>query len=288
MPDQTPRQDVLSMWTILVVAIAVSLCLYYLIWYRAHRGQRQIARGRQTLNALGEVQSSYRAGEYQTALEQAEGLKHGFSKTPEYCFFRGTMLHQLGKFAEAEASLREGILLESDVHRKALASNTLGTILMDMKRYPEALACFEEAIRIWPERGSGHSKIAELWLRQGRDPVAALHRAQRALEVDRAASGLSSEIRNLRIGEDSALLAWALAANSGSAQQVESLLAEAFPLCANSAKTIQAQLHFHAGKTYSALHMPEKSASHFSEAAKADPKGQFGRMATALLATRTA
>src|ERR1700757_4128390 len=100
------------MHTVLLIGIAVSLLIYYAVWYWGHRGHRMIARGRKTLNALEAVDTSYRAGDYQTALEQAEGLKQGFSKTPEYCFFRGTMLHQLGRFTEAEASLREGLLLE--------------------------------------------------------------------------------------------------------------------------------------------------------------------------------
>jgi len=74
------------MATILFIGIAVSLLLYYLIWYGGHRGHRQIARGIQTLNALEAVQASYRAGDYQTGLQQSEALKRGSSKTPEYCF----------------------------------------------------------------------------------------------------------------------------------------------------------------------------------------------------------
>jgi len=60
------------MLTILFVAIAVSLLLYYLIWYWGHRGHRQIARGIQTLNAPETVQASYRAGDYQTALQSGD------------------------------------------------------------------------------------------------------------------------------------------------------------------------------------------------------------------------
>lgn len=274
------------MLIILFLGIAVSLAIYYLIWYWGHRGHRQIARGTRTINALEAVTASYRAGDYQTALHQAEGLKHGFSKTPEYCFFRGTMLHQLGKFTEAEVSLREGLTLESDPHRKALASNTLGVVLMDMGRYPEAMANFEEAIRMWPDRGTGHREVAEVWLRQGSEPAAALARARRALEIDRASPALSIETHNLRVAEDSALLAWAIAANSPDVQQVESLLADAFPLCANSAKAIQAQVHFYAGQAYAALKMREKSESHFNQASNVDPGGQFGRLARAVLATK--
>src|SRR5215472_2394101 len=227
------------MHTVLLVGIVVSLLFYYAIWYWGHRGHRMIVRGRKTLGALDAVDGSYRAGDYRTALRQAEELKDGFSKTPEYCFFRGTMLHQLGDFAEAEASLREGLLLETEARRQALAGNVLGTVLMDMGRYPEALTCFENSIRAWPDRGTGHREVAEVSLRQGRDLPEALNRARRALEIDRASPALSPETHDLRVGEDLALLAWAVAANSPDVQQVDSLLAEAFPLCANSAKMIQ-------------------------------------------------
>jgi len=270
------------MQTVLFVGIIVSLLIYYAIWYWGHRGHRMIARGTKTMNALDAVIASYRAGDYQTALQQAEGLKRGFSKTPEYCFFRGTMLHQLGKFSDAEACLREGLPLQPDARSQALASNVMGTVLMDLKRYPEAIACFEDSIRVWLDRGTGHREIAEVWLRQGRNLPEALARARRAVEIDRASPALSAETHDLRVGEDLALLAWAEAANSSDAQRVDSLLAEAFPLCANAAKMVQAQQHYYAGRAYSALQLLEKAAQHFLQARTVDPQGQFGRLAAAM------
>jgi tetratricopeptide (TPR) repeat protein len=267
---------------VLLVGIIASLLIYYAIWHWAHRGHRMIARGTKTINALDAVIASYRAGDYQTALQQAEGLKHGFSKTPEYCFFRGTMLHQLGKFQDAEASLREGLPLQPDARSHALANNVLGTVLMDLKSYPEAIACFEDSIRAWPERGTGYREIAEVWLRQGRELPEALARARRAVEIDRASPALSAETHDLRVGEDLALLAWAEAANSSDPQKVDALLAEAFPLCANAAKMVQAQQHYYAGRAYSALQLREKAAEHFLQARTVDPQGQFGRLAAAM------
>ena len=273
------------MHTVLFVGIVVSLLLYYLIWYWGHRGHRLIARGRKTINAIEAVTASYRAGDYQSALQQAEGLKHGLSMTPEYCFFRGTMLHQLGRFAEAEASLRDGLALETEPRRQALASNVLGTVLMDMERYPEALSCFEDSIRVWLDRGTGHREIAEAWLRQGRNLPEALTRARRAVEIDRASPALSAETHDFRVGEDLALLAWAEAANSATVEQVDALLAEAFPLCANASMMVQAQQHYYAGRAYLALQRLEKAAEHFHEARTIDPQGQFSRLAAAMTQT---
>lgn len=273
------------MYTFLAVGIVVSLLLYYLIWYWSHRGHRMIARATKTIDALEAVTASYKAGDYQTALQQTESLKDGFSKTPEYCFFRGTMLHQLGKFSEAEASLREGLALETEARRQALSSNVLGTVLMDMERYPEALSCFEDSIRVWLDRGTGHREIAEVWLRQGRNLPEALTRARRALEIDRASPALSAETHDYRVGEDLALLAWAEAANSATVAQVDALLAEAFPLCASAAKMVQAQQHYYAGRAYLSLKLLEKAALHFREARAIDLQGQFGRLAVAITQT---
>ena len=270
------------MQTVLFVGIVVSLLIYYGTWYWGHRGHRMIARETKTLNALELVTASYRAGDYQTALQHAEGLKHGLSKTAEYCFFRGTMLHQLGKFSEAEASLREGLALETEARRQALASNVLGTVLTDMERYPEALSCFEDSIRVWLDRGTGHREIAEVRLRQGRNLPEALTRARRAVEIDRASPALSAETHDYRVGEDLALLAWAEAANSSNIERVDALLAEAFPLCANAAKMVQAQQHYYAGRAYSTLRLLEKAVEHFLEARTVDPQGQFGRLAAAM------
>lgn len=114
--------------------------------------------------------------------------------------------------------------------------------------------------RRWPAPGAGWSSIA-------------------------LPPALSAETHDLRVGEDLALLAWAEAANSSDVQQVDSLLAEAFPLCANATKMVQAQQHYYAGRAYSALQLLGKAAEHFLQARTVDPQGQFGRLAAAM--TRT-
>jgi len=52
---------------------------------------------------------------------------------------------------------------------------------------------------------------------------------------------------------DRTVLAWAIAANSGEAHEVESMLTESFALCGVKTKPILAQLHYHAAKAYAAL-----------------------------------
>jgi len=270
---------------LLVSAIVVRLALQF--WSR--KGHRAIARGVRTIATVNAIMAAYREGDYETGLQKAEALKdpmHPFSKTAEYCFFRGTMLHHLGRLEQAEASLREGLPLEEEASRRALVFNTLASVLMDQQRYPEAVAFYENAGRAWPDRGANHRGIAEVWLRQGRELSEALDHARQAVEIDRAASGLKKEALETRLGEDLATLAWAVAANasadaSSDVAEVESLLKEAFHLCGDRTKPVLAQIHYQAGKAYEALKMPEKAREHFCRVAEADPRGTYGRLAIA-------
>ena len=273
---------------ILLTAIVVRA----LIWFWAHKGHRQIARGIRTISTINAIMAAYRKGDYETGLQRAEALKDPFKpllKTAEYCFFRGTLLHHLARLDEAEASLREGLPLEEDPRQRALVHSTLATVLMDAGRYPEAIAFFENSSTAWPDRGSSHRGIAEVWLRQGRELAEALAQARQAVDIDRAASGMKKEALDSRLGEDLATLAWAVAANAtavfagvdpGAVNEVEKILAESFQLCGTKTRPVLAQIHYQAGKAYEALKMFEKAREHFHLAAEADPRGVMGAWRT--------
>ena len=277
---------------LVLLLILGALVLRAALWFWAHKGHRQIVRGMRTISAINAIMAAYREGDYEAGLQKAEALKdplNPLKKSAEYCFFRGTMLHHLGRLQEAEASLREGLPLEENPQQRALVYNTLATVLMDQGRYPEAITFFENAASAWPDRGSSHAGIAEVWLRQGREFPEALVHARQAVEIDRAASGMKKEALETRLGEDLAVLAWAVAANSTTsstatseaAKEVDSLLAEAFHLCGGKTKPVVAQVHYHAGKAYESLLQGEKACEHFRQAAEADPKGTYGRLARA-------
>jgi tetratricopeptide (TPR) repeat protein len=238
----------------------------------------------QIKDAIAAVTLAYRAGDYAAALEKTEDLKNGSEATAPYCFFRGSILHYLGRFSEAEASLREGLFLEKQPRQRALAFNTLASVLTDQERYAEAIEFYENASRAWPDRGAGHRGIAEVWLRQGREFQEALKRAQLAVAIDKRATGISRELLEHRLGEDLAVLAWALSANGAGIGTVEFVSGEAVRLCASGAKAILAQVHCHIGQAYLALQETEKSRKHFCSAAEIDPKGIFGTMARSTIA----
>ncbi len=275
---------------IIVILVLTAIVLRLALQFWSRKGHRAIARGIRTIATVNAIMAAYREADYETGLQKAEALKdpmHPFSKTAEYCFFRGTMLHHLGRLEEAEANLREGLPLEEDPSRRALVFNTLASVLMDQQRYPEAIAFYENAGRAWPDRGANHRGIAEVWLRQGRELFEALDHARQAVEIDRAASGLKKEALETRLGEDLATLAWAVAENASStdassgAAEVESLLKEAFHLCGDRTKPVLAHIHYQAAKAYEALKIPKKAREHFCRAAEADPRGTYGRLAIA-------
>lgn len=262
---------------VLILLVIVLLVANYLI--RRGKGKTSISAALRKMRAVEAVSAAYRTGDYATALDLAEGLKDGSSKTAEYCFFRGTMLHHLGKLAAAEESLREGLSLEENPRQRALVFNTLASVLMDQERFPEAIAFYENAGRAWPDRGASCRGIAEVWLYQGREFLEALEQAQRAVDIDRKATGMKKEALDSRLGEDLGVLAWALAANAKPVQEVESALTEAFHLCGSVSTPVLAELHYHAGRAYSELHEAEKSRQHFRHAAEIDLQGQVGRKA---------
>jgi len=248
---------------------------------RVQLNRRRLRGGVQSLAGLQTVLDAYRRGDYEGGLAQTEGLKDGSTRTAEYCFFRGKMLYQLGRLKDAEASLREGLALENDKRRIALSQEALGSVLVELERYNEAIECFEVSGRLWADRGCAHQEIAEALLRRGGASAEALARARRAANIDHSSQAMNAEIHNLNWSEALATLAWAVAEHFKDAAEVERLLAEALPLCGNESRPIRAQLYYHAGRAYAALGQTETSTRQFEQAMAIDPHGNYGRLARA-------
>jgi tetratricopeptide (TPR) repeat protein len=217
---------------------------------------------------------AYIRGDYEDALEIARGLFDDF--------FTGNLLMQLGRFAEAEQLLRRAVSHEKEPRLAALANTVLGQLLMRQQNYERAQECFEAALRLWPDRGSTHRDMAEVWLRRGGSPAEALRWARLAVEKERAGEGVSADTKRTNLSEDLATLAWAVAADSGDAAEVERLCAEAVGLCGTDPVTLTAQVHCHCGLAYTALRDEVKKVRHFEEAVRVDPNGVWGREARSM------
>jgi len=263
--------------------IWLAIVLLVLLLFARGRDNDAIRKAKRTTAGVRAVMAAYRAGDYAAGLQASEKLMDGTTRTPEYFMFRGYMLHQLGRLNEAESSFRQALPLRSDPHQRALSLNSLASVLMDQERFTEAITFYENASQVWPDRGASLRGIAEVWLRQGREPTQALEQARHAVEIDRNATGMSKEVLSDRLGEDLAVLAWALAANAQDPAEVEAALAEAFKLCGRKSVSIVAQIHYHAGRAYLALASRNRSNDHFRQAEQIDPNGRFGRMARAAL-----
>jgi tetratricopeptide (TPR) repeat protein len=185
----------------------LAIAILILLLLRSRKNKAVLRKAKRKLKGIQAVSSAYRAGDYAAGLQATERLKDGTTATGEYCMFRGYMLHQLGKFNEAEASFRQALPLRSDPRLRALSLNSLATVLMDQGRFTEAIAFYENASQVWPDRGASLRGIAEVWLRQGREPAEALGCAQQAAAIDRNATGMSKEVLSHRLGEDLAVLA---------------------------------------------------------------------------------
>jgi tetratricopeptide (TPR) repeat protein len=255
---------------------AILSLLKLLFGYRRAMGELRKALAQQTL--IEAVLNPFRAGDYESALEAAESIKAASGECHEYCFYRGTLLMYLSRFEESEKWLRKLVAIpQSDNKLSALGWSTLGALYLAQRRLDEAMDCFEQALTAWPERGSAYRDIAEVWLRRGDSPSEALKNATIAVEKDRTRDHGAKEVHDLNLGENLATLAWATAVVSRDQKQVDQLVTEAADLVRGGSVQTVAQAH-------SALNNLSKSAQHFDEAARIDPKGLWGRAARAAAA----
>lgn len=240
-------------------------------------------RAGRALNGMIELWlDAYRRGAYEEALRVAESIKR-----PAYCFFRGSMLLQLGKLDEAERLLRESVSNKKETDKEIGANYAaLAELLSQRRRYDEALKCCESSLRFYPNRSSTHREIVEVWLRRGDGPAEALRFARLAVEEGRSVKALTPEIHDLDLSGALATLAWATAVVDNAEEAVDGAVAEAI-LLSESTKVIPviAQVHYQAGCAYRALGNTGKGEHHFQEAARIDRKGIFGRAAREMLGT---
>jgi tetratricopeptide (TPR) repeat protein len=252
----------------------------------------RLRRWRASIEAL---LAPYRKGDFDAALKAVEGLR----KDPRaYCSFRGGILTQLGDLKEAEELLqksiqlseqreialqaggsRTGAALKRQLRLTALSRSMLGELYIERARYDDALRCFEASLRDWPGRGASHRAIAEVWLRRGDSPAEALKWASLAVEEERASKEYTQEVRDTNLGEALATLAWAVSVESHDQTQVDRLVEEAESKVGSRVITSCAQVQYLSGRAYEEIGDTSRSTQHFTEAARIDTHGRWGRAA---------
>jgi len=222
--------------------------------------------------------NTYRAGDYQNTLAlcnlaSSDGMDVGV--------FRGEVLMQLGQMDEAVQTLTGAVAAAKDSKVAALANCVLGQVYLFQQRLDKALDCFTTALSQWPERGSTHRNLAEVWLR--RDSLSeALRWARLGVEKERADPAVTPETKAANLATDLAVLALATAAASPDAGEAEKSAKEAAGLCGGVAVTSVAQVHVYCGLANMLIGDAAEAAEHFEIAVRVDPQGAWGREAQRL------
>ena len=229
-----------------------------------------------------------RRGDYQGQLSLIEGLRVRGSEPRHYLLLRGMTLYQLGRLAEAEQALRRSLAMQKKPTFRMHCQDQLGHLLMAQGRWDDAANCFQECMAEFPRDSMPRNSMAQLWLRRGQQPEAALTEAQRAELVQRARKpGITKsakEAHQVRMARCVAVKAWALARNGAGTAPVEAALQEAFEPCGQKATPLRAQMHYFAGRAYGDLGNTAESDRHLQAARTTDPIGNYGRLAASALA----
>lgn len=226
-------------------------------------------------SSVDSVMLAFRMGDYQAALKRADGLPKA---SHDYLFYRGSVLHKLGKLDEALLSLDRAAIMEG-LNKKQMAQNYLGLglVLRDKGMTDEAVLCFEESLKHQPDHGSFYRAMSTAWLLGGVRPADAVQKAQFSVNLENRLQVSSPDSLDMSLCESVSVLAWAHAANTKDEWEVGKLEREAKALLDVTNKPAAGLVYFSFGKAYLALGKLALSAESFEKAAKAEPQGNFGR-----------
>lgn len=234
---------------------------------------------------LENVIGAFKRGFYEAALGATEKLMEDGNPTAEYCFYRGETLLHMGKLKDAERMLRQCLEMQPDQSLTTQAQRSLGNLMLALGRCDEALENFQLILQRAPKNAIVHRAMAEANLVKG-ELAEALRLARLAVDMQHADRTLTHDLHSRFLGEELATLAWALAANEGSAEKTEELVNEAVATVGLDFVCSTAQVHTQAGAAYAALGQTEKSAYHLGKAASIDMNGLWGRRAKAMMVAK--
>jgi tetratricopeptide (TPR) repeat protein len=237
--------------------------------------------GRNNPRAVPEIMLNlYRTGDYQNALAMCHICG---SAGQDLEVFRAHLLMQTGQAEEAVRILTQEAPRQKSPQLAALAHCTLGEVYLIQYRLDAALAAFQTALKLWPERAAIERNLAEVWLRRG-DREETLRCARLGVERENASPGLTPETKAANLAVGYAVLACAVAASTGEVSEVWRLTSEAAGQCGGIAVSPVAQTHLYCGIAYRVVGDAGKSAEHFERATRVDPHGAWGREAERLMA----
>ena len=193
----------------------------------------------------------------------------------------GHMLLLAGRCQEAEDTLRRSLASSQAGESYGSALEYLGDALMEQGRWEEATRSYEAALHAFSWRRRPYRGLAEMLLRQGKNPAQALQYVEKIVDF----ADLSWRERQLNGSPQDdywALKAWALA-SLGRGAEVPGAIENALKATARNCLPDLATTHYRAGMALLALGNQTQANQRFQQAAELDPHGRRGTLAKAAL-----
>ena len=227
------------------------------------------------------LNGAVRRGDYDAALKTIRWFHFYNPGGLEPLTISGHMLVIAGRYREAEETLRRAMVSSHAGEFYGFALEHLGSALMEQGRYAEATRSYEAAMHAFSWMRRPYRGMAEILLRQGKNPQQALEYVEKLIDF----TGLSWRERKLNgqpYDDYWGLKAWALAL-LGRSSEVAPAIEKA--LAATNKKSLPdlAATHYYAGMAMQALGVQSSANEHFNRAVELDPKGRRGVLARSAL-----
>jgi tetratricopeptide (TPR) repeat protein len=232
--------------------------------------------------ALRVMHQAVRRGDYEGALKIIRWFHFYNPSGSEALRLSGHILLLAGRYPEAEDALRRSFTSSHAGATYGMALEYLGDTLLEERLYDEALRCFEAALHTLTWFRRPYRGMAEMLLRQGKDPQKALQYVESIIDF----AGLSQlQIRNNGHPQDDywSLKAWALA-SMGRSSEVAGAIENALKATSPKCRPDLAATHYRAGMAMQVLGNISEAQEHFRQAVEFDPNGRRGTLAKTAMA----
>jgi len=223
------------------------------------------------------VNSALRRADYDSALKLIRWFHFYNPSGLEPGEMSGHVMLLAGRYRDAERALRSAMASSHAGEHYGFALEHLGSVLMEQGRYDEATRSCEAAMHAFTWMRRPYRGMAEIQLRQGKNPKLALEYVENLIDL----TGLSWRERKLNGNPHDdywGLKAWALA-RIGQSSEVAPAIEKALAATNKQSLPDLATTNYYAGMAMQALGVQSAANEYFSRAAELDPKGRRGVLA---------